>query len=209
MADGPDKDKLTAIFKELEFRTLAQRVLGEAPASSKPSADVQLSMFAAASDDKEEDQVKKDTIETKEHQYHLVEEDQVDSLVEYLLLQDEVCFDTETTSINAVDAELVGMSFSYQPGEAYYVPFPPEKDKIIALLAPFKPFFESDKILKIGQNIKYDMLVLKKYGCEVEGPLFDTMLAHYLIDPDSRHGMDILAEQYLNYIPVSIKELES
>ena len=205
--EGPDKEKLGAIFKELEFRTLAQRVLGDAPATSKPSGDVQLSMFASAGGDKAEEQVAKDTIETKEHQYHLVEEDQVDSLVEYLLLQDEVCFDTETTSINAVDAELVGMSFSYQPGEAYYVPFPEEKEKIIELLAPFKPFFESEKIIKIGQNIKYDILVLKKYGCEVEGPLFDTMLAHYLIDPDSRHGMDILAEQYLNYIPVSIKEL--
>ena len=206
--EGPDRDRLSVVFKELEFRTLAQRVLGDAPASSKPAGDVQMSMFATASDsDNPEAQIQKDSIETKEHQYHLVEEDQVDSLVEYLLLQDEVCFDTETTSINAIDAELVGMSFSYQPGEAYYVPFPQEKEKIIALLKPFKPFFESEKIIKIGQNIKYDMLVLKKYGCEVEGPLFDTMLAHYLIDPDSRHGMDILAEQYLNYIPVSIKEL--
>jgi DNA polymerase-1 len=205
--EGPDKDRLSVVFKELEFRTLAQRVLGDAPASSKPSGEVQLSMFASAGSDKAEEQIAKATIETKEHQYHLVEEDQVDSLVEYLLLQDEVCFDTETTSIKAVDAELVGMSFSYQTGEAYYVPFPKEKEKIIALLAPFKPFFESEKIIKIGQNIKYDMLVLKKYGCEVEGPLFDTMLAHYLIDPDSRHGMDILAEQYLDYIPVSIKEL--
>jgi len=206
--EGPDRDRLSAVFKELEFRTLAQRVLGDAPASSKPTGDVQMSMFSSTSDgDVAEAPVKKDSIDTKEHQYHLVEADQVDSLVEYLLLQDEVCFDTETTSIKAVDAELVGMSFSYQAGEAYYVPFPQEKEKIIELLLPFKPFFESDKILKIGQNIKYDMLVLKKYGCEVEGPLFDTMIAHYLIDPDSRHGMDILAEQYLNYIPVSIKEL--
>ncbi len=205
--EGPDKDKLAVIFKELEFRTLAQRVLGDAPASSKPSSEVQLSMFSSAAGDKTEEQPEKETIETKEHQYHLVEEDQIESLVEYLLLQDEVCFDTETTSINAIDAELVGMSFSYQAGEAYYIPFPEEKEKVIALLAPFKPFFEDEKITKIGQNIKYDMLVLKKYGCEVKGPLFDTMLAHYLIDPDSRHGMDMLAEQYLNYTPVSIKEL--
>lgn len=204
---GPNKDKLAAIFKELEFRTLAQRVLGEAPASSKPTTDVQLSMFAGSDSENNDTLVKKDNIESKEHQYHLVEEDQIDSLVEYLLVQDEVCFDTETTSVNAIEAELVGMSFSYQPGEAYYVPFPADENKIKAQLALFKSFFTHEGIKKIGQNIKYDMLVLKKYGCEVKGAIFDTMLAHYLIDPDSRHGMDILAEQYLNYIPVSIKEL--
>ena len=204
---GPNKDKLAAIFKELEFRTLAQRVLGEAPASSKPTTDVQLSMFAGSDSENNDTLVKKDNIESKEHQYHLVEEDQIDSLVEYLLVQDEVCFDTETTSVKAIESELVGMSFSYQPGEAYYVPFPADENKIKAQLALFKAFFTHEGIKKIGQNIKYDMLVLKKYGCEVKGDIFDTMLAHYLIDPDSRHGMDILAEQYLNYIPVSIKEL--
>lgn len=204
--DGPDREKISAIFKELEFRTLAQRVLGDAPASSK-AEDVQLSMFAGSATSNKEEVKKKDTIETKEHQYHLVEEDQVDNLVEYLLLQDEVCFDTETTDIDAVDAELVGMSFSYQSGEAYYVPFPESIEEVKNRLKPFAPFFASEKIVKIGQNIKYDILVLKKYDCEVQGPIFDTMLAHYLIDPDGRHGMDILAEQYLNYIPVSIKEL--
>jgi DNA polymerase-1 len=204
--DGPDRDKISAIFKELEFRTLAQRVLGEAPASSK-AEDVQLSMFAGSESSSKEEVKRKDTIETREHQYHLVEEDQIDSLVEYLLLQDEVCFDTETTDIDAVDAQLVGMSFSYQSGEAYYVPFPESLEEVKKRLKPFAPFFASEKIIKIGQNIKYDILVLKKYDCEVQGPIFDTMLAHYLIDPDSRHGMDILAEQYLNYIPVSIKEL--
>ena len=204
--DGPDREKISAIFKELEFRTLAQRVLGDAPASSK-AEDVQLSMFAGSATSNKEEVKRKDTIETKEHQYHLVEEDQVDNLVEYLLLQDEVCFDTETTDIDAVDAELVGMSFSYQSGEAYYVPFPESIEEVKNRLKPFAPFFASEKIVKIGQNIKYDILVLKKYDCEVQGPIFDTMLAHYLIDPDGRHGMDILAEQYLNYIPVSIKEL--
>ena len=205
--EGPDKEKLSLIFKELEFRTLAQRVLGEEQGTSKPAANIQLGMFSAGETSDGEEVPQKDSIESKEHQYHLVEENQIDSLVEYLLLQDEVCFDTETTSINAIDAELVGMSFSYQPGEAYYVPVPADKKKLQSILSGFKPFFESEKIVKIGQNIKYDMLVLKKYGCEVKGALFDTMLAHYLIDPDSRHGMDILAEQYLNYIPVSIKEL--
>jgi len=205
--EGPDRDKVSSIFKELEFRTLAQRVLGEAPASSKPSTEVQLSMFSSNSIGGREAPLKKETITTKEHQYHLVKEDDIESLVEYLLLQDEVCFDTETTSINAIDAELVGMSFSYQAGEAYYVPFPEGFDKIKRQLNLFKPFFENENIIKIGQNIKYDILVLKKYDCEIMGALFDTMLAHYLIDPDSRHGMDILAEQYLNYIPVSFKEL--
>jgi len=205
--EGPDKEKLSAIFKELEFRTLAQRVLGEEARTSKPAANIQLGMFSGDETNEGAEVAQKENIESKEHQYHLVEEDQIDSLVEYLLLQDEVCFDTETTSISAIDAELVGMSFSYQVGEAYYVPVPADKKKIESILAGFKPFFENEKIVKIGQNIKYDMLVLKKYGCEVKGALFDTMIAHYLIDPDSRHGMDILAEQYLNYIPVSIKEL--
>ncbi len=202
---GPDKEKLTAIFNELEFRTLAQRVLGTAPASSRPKTEVQLSMFAGG-DGEAEEAPQTANIQTKEHQYHLVEEDQLDNLLEYLLLQDEVCFDTETTSANAIDAELVGLSFSYQAGEAYYVPVPDE-DKAGAILNVLKPFFAHEKITKIGQNVKYDMLVLKKYHCEVQGPIFDTMLAHYLIDPDSRHGMDALAEQYLHYTPVSIKEL--
>lgn len=204
---GPDKEKVAAIFKELEFRTLAQRVLGEAPASSKAGGDVQLSMFASTDSNAKDETKKVATIATTEHQYHLVEADQCDNLVEYLLLQDEVCFDTETTDIDAIEAELVGMSFSYQAGEAYYVPVPENLETANALVDKFRPFFEHNKILKIGQNVKYDMLVLRKYGIIVKGPFFDTMLAHYLIDPDSRHGMDVLAEQYLNYIPVSIKEL--
>lgn len=204
---GPDKEKVAAIFKELEFRTLAQRVLGEATASSKAGGDVQLSMFASTDSNAKDETKKVATIATTEHQYHLVEADQCDNLVEYLLLQDEVCFDTETTDIDAIEAELVGMSFSYQAGEAYYVPVPENLEAAKALVDKFRPFFEHNKILKIGQNVKYDMLVLHKYGIIVKGPFFDTMLAHYLIDPDSRHGMDVLAEQYLNYIPVSIKEL--
>ncbi len=204
---GPDKEKLASVFKELEFRTLAQRVLGEAPASSKPKTEVQLSMFTSREGTSQEETTRTANIETKEHQYHLVEADQLNSLVDYLLLQDEVCFDTETTSTNAIDAELVGLSFSYQPGEAYYVPVPEGEAAARAVLNTLAPFFANEKIVKIGQNVKYDMLVLKKYGCEVRGPIFDTMVAHYLIDPDSRHGMDALAEQYLHYTPVAIKEL--
>ncbi|MCB0497177.1 MAG: DNA polymerase I, partial [Cyclobacteriaceae bacterium] len=124
-----------------------------------------------------------------------------------LLLQKEFCFDTETTDISAVDAELVGMSFSYLSGEAYYVPVSDKFEEAQKLVQIFTPAFENEEIKKIGQNLKYDALVLKKYGVDVKGPLFDTMLAHYLLDPDSRHGMDAMAEHYLNYTPVSISTL--
>lgn len=203
---GPDKEKLAAIFRELEFRTLAQRVLGEETAKSGPGKDVQLSMFGDASPEQEQD-AGMATIASQEHNYHLVEADQLEQLVEYLLVQEEVCFDSETTDVSAMEAELVGLSFSYQAGEAYYVPLPEEEAAVKQLLEQLRPFFESEKILKIGQNLKYDILVLKKYGFEVKGPLFDTMLAHYLIDPDSRHNLEVLAQHYLQYTPVSIKTL--
>jgi DNA polymerase-1 len=128
-------------------------------------------------------------------------------LVDSLMKKESVAFDTETTSLYAISAELVGMSFSYAPGKAYYVAVPEEKQAAQGIIDLFKPFFEDEKIEKIGQNLKYDMTVLENYGVTVKGALFDTMLAHYLIQPDMRHNMDVLAETYLNYRPVSIETL--
>jgi len=213
---GPDEEKVKALFEELEFRTLTNRLFGGEnvvkTGTSKPSNTPQLSMFGSSSElDGEEptEEIKpKESIETKEHNYHLIRSaDEAKYLVDYLLLQKEFCFDTETTNISAVEAELVGLSFSYVIGEAYYVPVSDNFDEVKELLAIFEPAFGNESIRKIGQNLKYDILVLKKYGVKVKGPLFDTMLAHYLIDPDSKHGMDVLAENFLNYTPISIKTL--
>jgi DNA polymerase-1 len=128
-------------------------------------------------------------------------------LVSYLDKQEEFCFDTETTGIDPRDAELVGIAFSYVVGEAYYVPVPENQAEARKVVDIFKPVLENERIGKIGQNIKYDIIVLKNYGVEVRGKLFDTMLAHYLMEPDARHNMDVLAENYLNYSPVSIQTL--
>ncbi len=150
----------------------------------------------------------KHTIDTLLHDYHLIDTPELrKSLIHFLSLQDEFCFDTETTSTDAYEAELVGMSFAYLKNEAFYVPIPADFEEAKSIAGEFKNLFENEKIKKIGQNIKYDVIVLKSYGIDVQGIGFDTMLAHYLIDPDTRHGMDVLAENYLNYSPVSIETL--
>ena len=150
----------------------------------------------------------KKTIDNTFHRYHTVDTPELMiSLVHYLSLQDAFCFDTETTSLDAVSADLVGLSFSYMAGEAFYIPVPADKTKAQEIVEHFRGVFENEAIGKIGQNIKYDLLVLKNYGIEVCGKLSDTMLAHYLLQPDKRHGMDILAASYLNYDPVSITSL--
>ncbi|WP_242921975.1 DNA polymerase I [Pontibacter liquoris] len=224
--DGPNIEQLTELFAELEFRQLAQRVLGQTPgaaASAKvtparkgKAADHQqtsLFSFAAAPTaevaDVEEAPATMQTIHSTIHSYYLINTPELrQRLVKYLLRQDEVSFDTETTSIDAITAHLVGMSFCYRPGEAYYVPVPPnDREEAMRIVAEFKPVLESQTIAKIGQNIKYDMLVMKNYEVEVQGPIFDTMLAHYLLEPEMRHNMDVLAETYLNYSPVPITAL--
>jgi DNA polymerase-1 len=124
-----------------------------------------------------------------------------------LLEKEEVCFDTETTSLDILSAELIGMSFSFEAGKAYYVPVPQERDQAQEWIAAFQPFFKSESVRKIGQNLKYDIGVLLNYGIEVRGPLFDTMIAHYLLQPDMRHKMDILAETYLNYTTISYESV--
>ena len=218
---GPDKEKLKPIFETLEFRTLSKRILGEAAGSAdKPSSassgDGQLSMFQSGASNSgkadasvaEEVPKEKDTIHTLEHDYHFVDDaTSRKKLVDFLVKQKEFCFDTETTNVDAIEARLVGLAFSYYKGEAYYIPVPEQPEAAQAVIDEFKAVLENPEILKIGQNIKYDILVLKKYGVDVQGPVFDTMLAHYLIEPETKHNMDAIAEQYLNYTPVSITTL--
>lgn len=150
----------------------------------------------------------KDTIESVVHEYHLINTPELrKSLIYYLSQQEEFCFDTETTSVDAVDAEIVGMSFAYRKGEAYYIPFPANQQEAYQIVQEFKEVFENESIMKIGQNIKYDLIILQNYGLEVKGKMYDTMLAHYIIEPEQRHGMDYMANVYLNYDPVSIETL--
>ena len=213
---GPDEEKVKALFEDLEFKNMMKRVFGEdtTPQKSTQAVQSQLSMFAptpsggAAEEVQEEAPIQKLTIETVEHEYHMIDTPALrKELVSFLLLQKELCFDTETTDVDAVEAELVGIAFSYYKGEAYYVPVPADTQEAQAIINDFKEVLENNTIVKIGQNIKYDILVLKKYDINVSGPIFDTMLAHYLISPETKHNMDALAEQYLNYTPVSITSL--
>lgn len=212
--DPIDEEKLKEVFEELEFRTLAKRILDvEIQRNSgapvvKQTGD-QMDLFGGG-DAGESEAASTDiqTIENTEHHYQKVEDEmEIDILLKKLLKQPAVCFDTETTSLNVHEAELVGIAFSYDAHKAYYVPIPENQDEAKAIVDRFKPFFESGEIEKIAQNLKYDMMVLKRYGVHIEGPLFDTMLAHYLLQPDMRHNMDLLAETYLNYRPVSIETL--
>lgn len=215
---GPDEEKVRALFDDLEFKNMAKRVFGEADAPQKSTQAVQsqLSMFAPISATQksgekgveEEMPIEKLTIDTVEHEYHMIDTPALrKELVSFLLQQKEFCFDTETTDVDAVEAELVGIAFSYYKSEAYYVPVPADEKEAQLIIIDFKEVLENQSIVKIGQNIKYDILVLKKYGIDVNGPIFDTMLAHYLISPESKHNMDALAEHYLNYTPVSITTL--
>ncbi|UII22542.1 DNA polymerase I [Fulvivirga ligni] len=211
---GPEKEKLQPIFEELEFRTLLKRVFNEEMKSSSATSSSagQLSMFSQESKEaieiEEEIITAKDTIKTIEHEYHLITTpEKRKELVAYLKKQKEFCFDTETTDIDAVEAEVVGLAISYLKGEAFYVSVPENKEEATAVLNDFKEILEDSKIGKIGQNLKYDILVLKKYGINVKGQIFDTMLAHYLLEPETKHSMDVIAEQYLHYIPIPISDV--
>ncbi|MFZ9188041.1 MAG: 5'-3' exonuclease H3TH domain-containing protein, partial [Algoriphagus sp.] len=223
--DGMDEEKLRAIFSELEFRTLAARLFKEGPAkktASAPPAPAQMDLFGTPAptpsmqfeEGEDEDAISLaapvvlDTIHSNAHNYHKIKgKAAIQELVDYLLLQKEICFDTETTDLDAMRAELVGLSFAYLEREAYYIPVGPDSKETQEVLELLRPVFENESILKIGQNIKYDLLVLKNYGIEIKGILYDTLLAHYLIEPEGKHGMDWLAQQYLQYKPVSITEL--
>ncbi|MFN8345575.1 MAG: DNA polymerase I [Spirosomataceae bacterium] len=225
----PNKELLSALLDELEFKTLRRRMLGEtdSPAASEPVADKkgQFSLFGDSSSSSKaagqtqasaapltsgsvDTSTERKTVHNTLHRYHLVDTPELrQSLAHYLSLQESFCFDTETTSLEAADADLVGMSFAYQKGEAFYVSVPADRDEAQKVVEDFRAVLEDTKIEKIAQNLKYDLLVLQNYGVEIRGPLYDTMLAHYLIEPEKRHNMDILANNYLNYEPVSIESL--
>ena len=211
---APQMDKIKPIFEELEFRTMLatlQKAFGVAPAAqpdlfslaglSSPVATQP--MFAEAVPTQ-----KLKTIKEVPHQYQLLTtQAEVEALLPELLSQKEVCFDTETTSLNELEAQIVGLALSWEVHKGYYILFPEDFDLAGQWLSVLKPFFESTTILKIGQNLKYDLKVLTNYGIEVRGQLFDTMIAHYLLNPDMRHNMDLLSEAYLGYTPIAIDTL--
>ncbi|MGB0178197.1 MAG: 5'-3' exonuclease H3TH domain-containing protein, partial [Owenweeksia sp.] len=199
--EDANEEKIKDVFSELEFRTLLKRVTGdklEKPTVAAPKGG-QTDLFGQALESGAAEEEAPDgfkNIETHDHFYQLINHPvERKLLLKKLMEQSSVCFDTETTDIEVSDADLVGIAFSYSPGVAYYVNVPAGQEKTIA--QEFQPFFENGSIEKIGQNLKYDISILKNYEVEVKGPLFDTMLAHYLIQPDMRHNMDVLAETYL------------
>ncbi|OWK72486.1 DNA polymerase I [Pedobacter sp. AJM] len=216
----PSRDLLEPLFTELEFRTLGRRVFGDefSVTTARFGEGTQTDLFGNQSGESiqytntlEEEPAEKlpaKTIENTEHDYQLVDtaEKRAD-LIKLLLAEPKISFDTETTGTDANIADLVGLSFSIKPGTGYYIPLSAVRDEAQAIVDEFRVVLENPEIEKIGQNTKYDILVLKWYGIEVQGKIFDTMLAHYLIDPDTRHGMDILAENYLGYSPISITKL--
>jgi DNA polymerase-1 len=222
-ATPPNRALLEPLLEELEFRTLRKRILGEdepvvAKVKASPKVDAnQMDMFgspapvASAPETEEEEEVSTTSysnLSNTAHQYHLVQgENAIKSLISFLDRQDSFCFDTETTSLVAIEAQLVGMSFSYRKGEAFYVPFPEDQAACQVQADLFKTIFAKESTIKIAQNIKYDMSVLRNYGIEIKGATYDTMLAHYLIEPEKRHGMDALALAYLSYEPMSIENL--
>jgi DNA polymerase-1 len=220
----PDVDKTDALFNELEFRRMAEQFdaifrKGEsAPAvdeaklykKPQPKSEDQFDLFGSAIDEGSEETRHQyySSLENTEHSYQIIQGDLgIKLLLQNLQNQKSVCFDTETTGLDALHAELVGISFSYEKGKGFYVPFPENQTEAQTLIEKFIPFFENENIEKIGQNLKYDLKVLSNYGITVKGKLFDTMIAHYLINPDMRHNMDILSETYLKYAPQSIEVL--
>lgn len=222
--ESPSRELLEPLFAELEFRTIGKRVFGEEfnvneakapvsqqidlfgspvdqPAIAKPGTFVSAPTFS------EETPASK-TIENTPHNYQLVETVAArKSLIAQLEKEESICFDTETTGTDANLADLVGISFSTKPGEGYYIPLSADREEALVILEEFRAVLENENIGKIGQNIKYDILIMKWYGIFIKGTLFDTMLAHYLIDPDTRHNMDVLSENYLGYTPISITKL--
>ena len=206
--EEPDKEALRQIFTELEFRSFLTKLDG--PQKSSKSASVELSLFGSEStEDKGDDSERLfSRLENLSYKYKLIEnETEAKELADFLLTNEIFSLDTETTSIEALDAKLVGLSFSTEDFRAWYVPVSRETEKAKKILEFFRPVYENPKILKVGQNLKYDLTVLANYGIHLSGPLFDTMLAHYLIQPELRHNMDYLAEIYLNYKTIHIEEL--
>ena len=205
----PDETRLREIFNELEFKTLADKFLNKSEKKSKKvEAQPDLFGFFAPEGSEPSENSSFETLKTTPHEYKLIEnEDDARKLCDFFLTKQFVSLDTETTSTNTMDAELVGLSFAVDEKEAFYVPVPANREEALQIVNIFKPLYENPEILKIGQNIKYDLEVLCNYGIELKGPLWDTMIAHYLIQPELRHNMDYMAEVYLNYQTIHIDEL--
>ena len=207
--EQPDEAKLRTIFEELEFRTLINKFLNKGEVKSKTD-DNQLDLFAenTANESSEPKFAKYESIKTTQHEYQLIEnEDELRQLCDFFITKELVSIDTETTSTDAISAELVGLSFSAEESKAFYVPVPANYEEALKVVQIFKPLYESDKIMKIGQNIKYDYEVLTRYGVTIQGKMFDTMIAHYLIQPELHHNMDYMAETLLGYQTIHIEEL--
>ena len=205
----PDEDELAKIFTELEFKQLADKILKKSKKTVTP-ANTQLDLFAEFPDDgaNRAENPSFESLQTVTHDYKLVEnEDDLIKLRDYFLTNEIVSLDTETTSTSAIDAELVGLSFAVKEFEAFYVPVPANREEALKIVNIFKPLYEDPKILKVGQNLKYDLEVLRNYNVQLQGPMWDTMIAHYLIQPELRHNMDFMAEVYLNYKTIHIDEL--
>ena len=228
--DEPDHEKVNKIFQELEFRRLIENFKKTFAVNKADTSDTdentsekitpkitknttagtgQFSLFDAPIEENSVAPIfERLTIKSVAHFYQFIDSDfAFDLFLKQLLEKKSVCFDTETTSLNPLEAKLVGIAFSWEAHKGFYIPFPDEQEKAQQLIEKLRPFFENENIEKIGQNLKYDIKVLHKYNLSVEGPLFDTMIAHYLINPDMRHNMNILAETYLNYTPMAIEEL--
>ena len=207
--EQPDETKLRAIFEELEFKTLINKFLNKV--ESKPKTDNnQLDLFAenTTNESDEPKNAKFESIKTTQHEYKLVEnEEELRQLCDFFITKESVSIDTETTSTDAISAELVGLSFSVEEKKAFYVAVPANYEEALKIVQIFKPLYESDKIMKIGQNIKYDYEVLTRYGVTLQGKMFDTMIAHYLIQPELHHNMDYMAETLLGYQTIRIEEL--
>ncbi|MFO7939224.1 MAG: DNA polymerase I [Bacteroidales bacterium] len=200
--DDPNEQVLTPLLEELEFRTIAQRLFQKELMGTE--SPLQGSLFG---DEQVESQSAK-SIDAIEHDYRLVNSDkEIAALIDDLQKQPAFCFDTETTSLNPHTCELVGIAFSYKATKGWYVPFPKDQKATKKLLDKFNPVLSNEQIEKVGQNLKFDIMVLTHYGIQVKGPLFDTMIAHYLLQPELQHNMDYLAETYLHYKPESIEEL--
>lgn len=204
-----NQQELEKLFEELEFKTFAKRILKKDKQEQKKQ-NLQLDLFAEfPTEGKEEAEFSSfETLKTTRHEYKLVEkEDEIKQICDYFLTKEILSLDTETTSLSPIDAELVGLSFSVKENEAFYVPVPADQDEARKIVDLLRPVYENEKILKVGQNLKYDYEVLMKYGVRLAGKMFDTMLAHYVIQPELRHNMDYLAEIYLNYKTIHIDEL--
>lgn len=207
--EQPDEVKLRRIFEELEFKTLANKLLNKSELKLK-NVETQLDLFSVNTPNGQEEPEKTnyETHKTVPHEYKLIDnEEEMDRLCDFFMTKEFVSIDTETTSTDAIRAELVGLSFSVEENKAFYVPLPANREEALKYVRIFKPLYENDKILKIGQNIKYDYEVLNNYGVTLQGKMFDTMIAHYLIQPELHHNMDYMAETLLGYRTIHIEEL--